>query len=183
MSPINTDQKTSVTVQQVVIQVQNDGSQSPRKKILEKWYRKVDSYSENSKKEREHYRNIEQTGTFLHFLCDTKGSRCSMFPVRSADLRQTLKYYLAPVVFNFYFYLRVLDYFHEVHTVNANLLSVSFSRSYGQFSLQGLYIRGEKPCPHTLLKNWFGKACRFKEWTACHNCKGAFGFHYTSPSI
>lgn len=135
------------------------------------------------KKEREHYRNIEPTGTFLHFLCDTKGSRCGMFPVRSTDLRQTLKYYLVPVVFSFYF-LRVLDYFHEeVHTVNANLLSVSFSGPYGQFSFQGLHTRGEKPCPHTLLKNWFGKACHFKEWTACHNHKGAFGFHYTSPSI
>lgn len=69
---------------------------------------------------------------FLHFLYITKGSRCSMFPVRSADLKQTFKYYLAPAVFNFDFHLRVLNYFPgEVCTVSVSPLSVSFSELCG----------------------------------------------------
>lgn len=78
------------------------------------------------------HRNTDQTATFLHFCSITKGSKCSKFPVRSADLKQAWKYYLAPAVFNFYFPLSFLNYFpRKVHTVNISPLSFSFSELCG----------------------------------------------------
>lgn len=83
------------------------------------------------------HRNIDPMATdiliqFLHFCSITKDSKCSKFPVRSADLKQTWKYYLTPAVFNFYFHLSFLNSFPgKVHTLSISLLSFSFSELCG----------------------------------------------------
>lgn len=60
----------------------------------------------------------------------------STLPVRPANLKPTLKYYLAPTVFSFYFHLRVLHYFpEELHTENVSPLSFGFSGPYGTQSI------------------------------------------------
>lgn len=127
MSPINTALKTFLMTEHRSTMMWDTYEQNTRKTpwgnrlLLRKCWGK----------ERNH-RNIDQMATFLYFCLITKGSKCSKFPVTSADLKQTWKYYLAPAVFNFCFHLSFLNYFPgNIHAVGISLLSFSFSELCG----------------------------------------------------
>lgn len=88
------------------------------------------------KEERVSYRKTEQIATFFALSLCCKRFQVSMFPVRPADLKPTLKYYLVPTVFRFYFHFRVLHHFPgEADTENVSPLSFGFSGPYGTQSI------------------------------------------------
>lgn len=105
---------------------------------LEKRHGAAGSYLENAGGKRE---STEILIKWQNFCTCVLLQKYSKFLVSSADLKQMWKYYLAPAVFNFYFYLSFLNYFPgKVHTVSISLLSFSFSE------LCGLWSTSESVC-------------------------------------